>query len=432
MKIKLVTFFPHPNFGTCLQSYALNKVLRDMGHDVEFIYNRNEIAPKLKGTDPLSLIKRTVKGTVKMILPEGVVKIIKRKKGELRDRRSTAAIQDVSEVLYTLDLPNKPLLKWLCKHKRFLDLYYKSTYSTPQEKKVFKFTFLDGNYKLRRLFTKGDYSRVSQDADMFITGSDQIWNPFCGGFNPMMFLEFAGDKKRIAYSSSISRPDFPTEIKDRVKKDLSKFQHIAVREQHSVELINDMLGRNDTKLVVDPTMLLSKEQWQSFADRANIEFEVPEKYIFCYFVGNRPEYIDMVNDVKQKTGIKDVITVDCIGNKTRYGDGIVYHDGGPYEWVYLLSHASMICMDSFHATVFALKFHKDFVHILKTKPSEGNANSSQNGRMYDILSRYGILYKLYNKENVNWLKPIDFDHIDKIMNEEIKDSLSYLKWEIEN
>ena len=49
-----------------------------------------------------------------------------------------------------------------------------------------------------------------------------------------------------------------------------------------------MLGRNDTKLVVDPTMLLSKEQWQSFADRANIEFEVPEKYIFCYFVGNRP------------------------------------------------------------------------------------------------------------------------------------------------
>ena len=52
--------------------------------------------------------------------------------------------------------------------------------------------------------------------------------------------------------------------------------------------------------------------------------------------------------------------------------------------------------------------------------------------MYDILSRYGILYKLYNKENVNLLKPIDFDHIDKIMNEEIKDSLSYLKWEIEN
>ncbi len=58
--------------------------------------------------------------------------------------------------------------------------------------------------EMRRLYTKSDYDEVVCDADMFITGSDQIWNPFCGGFNPMMFLEFVNDgTKRIAYSSSI-------------------------------------------------------------------------------------------------------------------------------------------------------------------------------------------------------------------------------------
>ncbi|WP_028910696.1 hypothetical protein [Prevotella sp. AGR2160] len=89
-------------------------------------------------------------------------------------------------------------------------------------------------------------------------------------------------------------------------------------------------------------------------------------------------------------------------------------------------------MDSFHATVFALKFHKDFVHILKASSAEENAEFSQNGRMYDIFSRYGLLYKLYNKENTDWLKPIDYHHVDEVMNAEIEDSLKYLKWEIEN
>ena len=435
MKIKLVTFFPHPNFGTCLQSYALNKVLRDMGHDVEFIYNRNEVA-----TGEVSdAKKRELKDFLKLLLPDSLITAIRERRANMV-RKPTDEPAKTGEgglplfatKLLIIELPNLPLLKILSKFKVFRERFYTRTYDNLQKKKVYKFTFEDGNYKPRRLYTKSDYKAVTKEADLFITGSDQIWNPFCGGFNPMMFLEFGGDKKRIAYSSSISRPDFPEEIRERVKDDLSKFKHIAVREQHSVELLNNMLGRNDVKLVVDPTMLLSKDDWDKFADRSVIEFDVPEKYIFCYFVGCRSEYQDMVNDVKKRTGINNVITLDCYGNEIRYGDGMVYHDGGPYEWVDLLRRSSIVCMDSFHATVFALKFHKDFVHILKTKETKESSKSSQNGRMYDILSRYGILYKLYNKENTEWLKPIDFDHVDKIMDEEIKDSRSYLKWEIEN
>lgn len=428
MKIKLVTFFPHPNFGTCLQSYALNKVLRDMGHDVEFIYNRHETP----GTGTIGSIKYGLKEFIKLLLPEGLVNRIKAKKNAEIAKSDAVTELKVDEQLHILELPNRHVLKLLCKISAYRKLYLKLIYHTRQQKKVYKFTFLDGNYKTKRLFDKQDYKDAVADADMFITGSDQIWNPYCGGFNPMMFLEFAGEKKRIAYSSSISRPDFPDEIKQRVKDDLSKFQHIAVREQHSVDLLGKLLDREDIKLVVDPTMLLTKGQWTDFSNKAEIEFTVPEKYIFCYFVGCREEYKDMVNDVKARMGIDKVITADCYGYTQNYGDGYIYHDGGPYEWVYLLSHASVVCMDSFHATIFALKFHKDFVHILKTKPKENSNNSSQNGRMYDILSRYGILYKLYNAENTDWMKPIDFAHVDEIMNSEIEESLKYLEFEVEN
>lgn len=428
MKIKLVTFFPHPNFGTCLQSYALYRVLSEWGgHDVEFIYNRHETSWDMSE-------KQIIKEVVKKVLPSSLTMLIRKLRGETHENVDDAQqlAEAVDEKLYILELPNMPLLKILCKLSFFKKIYLQIVYHTVQEKKVYKYTFLDGNYKTRRLFTEKDYRKVVKDADLFITGSDQIWNPYCGGFNPMMFLEFAGDKKRVAYSSSISRPDFPEEIKGRIRADLSKFKHIAVREQHSVSLLNNFLGRSDVKLVVDPTMLLTKEEWTDFSKRANIEFDVPEKYIFCYFVGCREEYRKMVDDVKAYTGISKVITVDCYGCVQNYGDGFVYHDGGPYEWVYLLSHASFVCMDSFHATIFALKFHKDFVHILKTKPKNDSNKSSQNGRMYDILSRYGILYKIYNRDNTDWMKPIEFSHVDEIMKSEIDESFKYLKYEIEN
>lgn len=72
MKIKLITFAPHPNFGTCLQSYALNKVLRDIGHDVEFIYNGRE-------TPPQSFIKIFIKNCAYLLLPKFIIASVKKK-----------------------------------------------------------------------------------------------------------------------------------------------------------------------------------------------------------------------------------------------------------------------------------------------------------------------------------------------------------------
>lgn len=416
-KIKLITFAPHPNFGTCLQSYALNYVLRKMGHDVKFIYNGRENPPQ-------SFIKVFAKKCIKLFLPKSIIASMKAK----RQANATSLHREP----YILKLPNHPLLYCLSKLPFYEKIYKTLRCNSLQWKKVYKFTYEDGNFNMQRIYTHKQYEEVTADTDLFITGSDQIWNPYCGGFNPMMFVEFGGDKKRIAYSSSISLPELPASVEQRMKADLEKFQHIAVREQRSVELLSRLLHRDDIKLVVDPTYLLTAEEWEEFGNRAEIEFPVPDKYIFCYFVGAKRAdvYEQMVQDVKSFTGIKDVITLECYNRDLNYGNGRLYKDAGPYEWVYLLRHASYVCMDSFHATVFALKFQKEFVHAMKNDDKE---TGSQNTRMYDILSRYGILYKNYNDGGgTGWQQQIDYHRLTPLIEKEIKDSMDYLKYEIEN
>lgn len=403
MRIKLVTFAPHPNYGTCLQGYALNYIMKKLGHDVEFIYNRREERPK----DPLRSIKRIFRKCFGKPKP----------------------IMDKKEP-YIISLPNHPFLNIL-RHFYGYNIYIRwKYYRDRQRQKVYKFTFLDDNFKMRRIYTRKEYSKVEQEADLFVTGSDQIWNPYCGGYNPMMFLEFVHHKPCVAYASSISLPEIPVSVQERMKNTLSKFKHIGVREYHSVDLLNTLLGRNDVKQVVDPTYLLTAEEWADFGKRAEIEFEVPEKFIFCYFVGSsrRDVYQEMVEKVKEFTGIEDVITLDCYTGKYNYGGGRIYKDSGPYEWVNLLQRASYVCMDSFHATVFAMKFRKEFVHALKNKDEEIGA---QNTRMYDLLNRYGLTYKLYNgKDGIEWHKTVDYDQLEPVMNKEIEDSIGFLKREL--
>lgn len=417
MKIKLITFAPHPNFGTCLQSYALNKVLRDIGHDVEFIYNGRE-------TPPQSFIKIFIKNCAYLLLPKFIIASVKKKK--------QIGNATLCHTPYILELPNHPFLYELNKLTFCRKLYKALKYRTLQWKKVYKFTFEDGNFNMRRIYTLKQYDEVVADTDLFVTGSDQIWNPYCGGFNPMMFVEFGGDKKRIAYSSSISQPELPVSIALRMKKNLEKFSHIAVREQRSVELLKELLHREDIKLVVDPTYLLSAKEWEEFGNKAQIEFEIPKRYIFCYFVGSKRSafYEQMVQDTKRFTGINEVITLECYNRSLSYGNGRLYKDAGPYEWIHLLQRASYICMDSFHATVFALKFGKEFVHALK---NEDNETGSQNTRMYDLLGRYGLLHKLYiDHAYTNWQKSVDYDKVSSIMRKEIEASMNYLNNAIEN
>ena len=420
-RIKLITFAPHPNFGTCLQSYALNNVLQRMGHDVEFIYNGREIPPLTFSM----YVKKSISKIARKILSESMLILLKERLGKRTRGKKSSSNDPV-----VLQLPDYRMLYWLSKLPGYEKCFKMYKCKNLQWRKVYQFTYEDNNFKMRRIYTHKQYNEVVADTDIFITGSDQIWNPYCGGFNPMMFVEFGKDKKRIAYSSSIAQPEIPQQIKERMKQDLLKFKYIGVREQRSVELLNVLLGRTDIRLVVDPTYLLSMEEWMEFGEKAVLEFPLPKKYIFCYFVGDKRKeiYEQMVQDVKKFAGIDDVVTLECYNRKLNYGGGKLYKDGGPYEWVYLLRHASYICMDSFHATVFALKFKKEFVHALKNSDDE---TESQNTRMYDIFNRYGLSHKIYfPSSSESWQLPIDYSKVTPIMELEIENSIKFLEYSI--
>jgi len=422
-RIKLITFAPHPNFGTCLQSYALNKVLRDLGHDVVFIYNEREV--------PVKPLKAKIIGAVKRVIKLFVSQsVLGKYKAKLSTRLQGGFVNKAPvELPAILKLPNHPFYAIIANFWPGFEEWIRPVHRNLQWRKVLRFTFHDGNFNMHRVWTHKQYQELNCETDLYITGSDQIWNPYCGGYNPMMFVEFGGDVRRVAYSSSISQPEIHPSVRERMAKALSKFSHIAVREQLSVNMLNHLLHRTDVRLVVDPTYLLTAEQWDAFGQRAKIEFELPEHYIFCYFVGYRPVFDDMVEEAKRHTGIKDVIALECYNRNHVYGCGCLYKDAGPYEWVYLLEHADYVCMDSFHATVFSLKFKKDFVVAMKNSDNE---TGSQNGRMYDILARYGLQNKIFkSRKDAGWHEPVDYSKVTPVIEAEIADSMNFLKQEID-
>jgi hypothetical protein len=245
-----------------------------------------------------------------------------------------------------------------------------------------------------------------------------------------MFLSFAENKKRISYASSIGVSSFPEEHKNNVKKLLSKFSSIGVREKTAVTMLTELTGRTDIKQVLDPTFLLSPNEWNEMADNATYEMAIPEDFILCYLIGNNDWYKEQLADVQSSTCIKNVLIVPAVENTNFQLEGAcIYNNAGPREFVDLIRRAKLVCTDSFHATAISLSYAVNFVEFIRFKESD---KASQNSRIFDILNHFSLSYRIYNPGKKDWLKPIDYKQVHKILNEDRKDSLAYLSNAIEN
>ena len=370
-RITLVTWLGGGNFGTSLQSFALHRKLQDLGYSVTFLSG----CPK----------KFTIKNKIKYVL--GLIGVdlgsIKRKiKGEKL---------------------------------------------TPKQKKLKR--FIQDNYNLAEAInSKRQLDRIVDNTDVFVTGSDQIWNTvYC--FNPFYFLDFAKDKKRIAYASSMGISDFPNEHKQAVKSLLSKFQHIGVREQTAAKAISSLLDRNDIRQVLDPTFLLDRKDWFAISEKADIEIYIHDKYIFCYLIGNNSWYKEQLQDVVASTGIKKVIVVPAVENKDFSVEGaIIYDAAGPLEFIKLIKEAAFVCTDSFHATALSLNMEVPFVEFMRFSD---DSKGSQNSRLYDILERYNLTYRIYNKTDKRWADDIVYSAVSNQIKNDRKASLDFLVESIE-
>lgn len=368
-KLTIVTWLGAGNYGTCLQSFALNKKLENSGYDVHFLSFIDE--------------QYSFRSKIKYIL------------------RLTGILNIIYLVMYLFE--------------------------SVQVRKRHKFQKM--NYHLIEILTKESEMNIVDYTDCFITGSDQIWNT-CFRCSPSMFLSFAADKKRVAYASSIGARGVKSEYKDEVRSLLNKFSHIGVREQEAVTVLSELTGRDDIRQVVDPTFLLTPNDWSDMSKDAEIEIPIPQRYILCYLIGNNDWYESQLQNVRCKTGINDVIVIPSIENPGFTAQGaVVYKEACPVEFVYLIQHAVLVCTDSFHATALSINHSVPFVEFMRFNDSD---EQSQNSRIYDLLGRYHLMDRIYKKDSDAWLSFVDYQPVQEKLAEDRKSSLDYLINAIEN
>jgi hypothetical protein len=194
--------------------------------------------------------------------------------------------------------------------------------------------------------------------------------------------------------------------------------------------VSKLTDRDDIKTVVDPTFLLTKEEWQYVGNSPSFEIDMPSKYILCYFIGNNANYGEQVEILKKKTRISNVIDISIVDSPVYSFSGSVKYDtAGIIEFLYLLSHATWVCTDSFHATAISINMGKNFTEFLRFKDGD---KASQNSRIYDVLDTFKLSERLYSDESDNWAKPIDYTVAHNILDALRKDSSEWLIEAIEH
>ena len=187
--------------------------------------------------------------------------------------------------------------------------------------------------------------KPADQCDLYCAGSDQIWNPIIGRRGAFDYLGFAPAEKTFSYAASFGVDEIPQQYHQAVADGLAHVRHISVREDSGLAIVEKLAGRADAQVLVDPTMLLSTEQWDQVAVKPQ---GLPERYVLTYFLGQISD--ERRASVCAKAEELDCAIVDLMDKNSPF------YEIGPDEFVYMIGHAQMICTDSFHGSVFAFLY----------------------------------------------------------------------------
>jgi len=276
-----------------------------------------------------------------------------------------------------------------------------------------------------RVFSSHNIVEVASDFDVFICGSDQVWNLNLHR-SPALFLDFVpGGKRKISYAASISMNQLDSEEQAFFQRYLPSFDAVSVRSEHERGLLRGVLPQKEVEVVLDPTLLLTVEDWERCCAPRIIEAD----YILCYFLGDSREHRQFAQKIAIEMKLP-IVTFPFLHGYKRpadkgFGDFFSVGDG-PEGFVSLIKHARLIITDSFHGCVFSILYHKDFLAVLRTSNQD---KKSMNSRIYDLLQRFGLgdrlLEDLEQGEKL-YCKPVDYTVVEDILIRERKRSLAYL------
>lgn len=358
-KIALLTLNGNSNYGNKLQHYGLQKYIKKLNCHVETIYFYEY---KKVTTEIIAYIKGILKDLYYRRLGKRIIFFLKR-----------------------------------ISHKRYKNF-----------KKFDRLIDYSKSYVYKDKYHCNDYY------DSYVVGSDQVWNVKFHTFSKYYLLQDIVTDNKVSYSSSFGISELPNDYHKMFKDNLSLFKAISVREDKGKEIINN-LGINGVEVLIDPTMLLTENEWESVSSRPKqLDKIKSDKYILNYFLGDL--------SLSRKKEIERVaLENDCfIINLLNKNDP--FYTCGPSEFLYLEKNAFLICTDSFHSSVFAILFNRPFVVFEREDRFD-----KMSSRIDTLINKFHLVNRKYNgvkisQENLNH----DYKEAYKILEREREKSKDFL------
>lgn len=370
MKVGIVTFQRVNNYGTVLQMYALYKTVQDMDITCDVIdYQRNNIKD-----------------------------VIVWQKNKIRH--------------ILTGHPDKQLYgNW-----EFVKIMILEVFLNSFAKKEFNgFREL---ISFSRNVDKKTIKELNSEYDVFISGSDQVWN--CGRINldATYMLDFVTNaQKKISYAASFGFKEIPDKYRERYKKILQDYRKVSIRETDGIRIYNDLTGRNDAVRALDPSMLLDIEEWEAVAR----EEPESEPYVLVYQLGSSKNLLKFASELAENHNCKLLALPHAFGVniKAKWCLG-----KGPREWLGLFLKAKYIVTNSFHGTAFSINFNKDFF----VEVSEKRSRVAIQSRVYNLLDIFHLESRII-KGGYNKIVDVQIDY--SAVNEQLaslrEDSKKYLE-----
>lgn len=283
------------------------------------------------------------------------------------------------------------------------------------------------NFRLNYLKLSSTYNSASDLVanpplyDIYCTGSDQVWNSkFTKGDTSFLLSFISKDNKKISYASSFAIDYIVSDYIQLYKTYLSQYEHISVRESSGIKIIRELVAR-PAQLVCDPTLLLTKEEWQPLIQYSKIKINKPYILVFMltYSFNPYPEADRIIDKVKHELGHHIVF---LSGRKQDYlrKDATVIKSAGPCEFLELVWNASYIITSSFHGVAFSVNFEKDFIAIVKKGHTDSRlisflkkVNMEDHAVAYDSLDNLSLAHtksytelQKFRNDSINYLETI--------------------------
>ena len=327
--------------------------------------------------------------------------------------QSTEIIDYTTKILEGF-VPEHPVLSYARK-KRWKSAVKLALSGSAYKKRLAKFKAFQKKHMIvsSKRYRQGTIGKTKLPYDCLICESDVIWSPkfFYEHLDPVFFLNFPSAQpcKRIIYAASMANADFTPATLKQLKKYAQAPDHISCRESFAVNIVNKYTDRS-AKHVLDPVLLLKKEDYDPICAKRLVK----EPYLLLYIpLGYNSDYQKAAKKYAKENGLKVIELSYFTWNNLSH---TVIADAGIEDFLSLIHNAEVVFTNSFHAVCFSLLFHVDFY-----------AFARKTGRKTeDFCSWIGISERYLDILKFKKAEPIDYEKIDKILEQKRKESLEWL------